>query len=101
NIATAFERMVGDRQQRAVVVGNGGFLSNSFLGNGGNLDLGMNIVNWLTGDDKLIAVQPRPAPDSKLEIEPYTLYFIAFVFMLGLPLAFIVTGAVIWWRRRR
>src|SRR5262249_44642411 len=53
NIATAFERTIRDRQQRVVVVGNAGFLSNTFLGNGGNLDLGVNMVNWLSGDDRL------------------------------------------------
>ena len=101
NIATAFERTIGDRQQRAVVVGNAGFLSNTFLGNGGNLDLGVNMVNWLSGDDRLITIQPRPAPDSNLEIQPYVLYFIAFTLLLALPLAFTITGAVIWWRRRK
>jgi len=100
NIATAFERAAGDRQQRVVVVGNGGFLSNTFLGNGGNLDLGVNAVNWLCGDDKLITIQPRPAPDSNLDIQPAALYLIAFTFLLALPLAFMVTGIVIWWRRR-
>lgn len=101
NIATAFERTVGDRQQRVVVVGTGHFLSNTFLGNGGNLDFGINIVNWLTGDDSLIAIQPRPAADSNLDIDQATLYLIAFTFLLVLPLAFIVTGGVIWWRRRK
>jgi ABC-type uncharacterized transport system involved in gliding motility auxiliary subunit len=101
NIATAFERMVGDRQQRVVVVGNAGFLSNTFLGNGGNLDLGMNMINWLSGDDRLITIQPRAAPDSNLDLPPGALYLIAFTFVLGLPLAFLVTGVVIWWRRRR
>jgi ABC-type uncharacterized transport system involved in gliding motility auxiliary subunit len=100
NVATAFERMVGDRQQRVVVVGNAAFLSNTFLGNGGNLDLGVNMVNWLAGDEKLITIQPRPAPDSNLDIQPVTLYLIAFTFILALPLAFMATGAVIWWRRR-
>jgi ABC-type uncharacterized transport system involved in gliding motility auxiliary subunit len=100
-IAAAFERSVGDKQQRVVVVGNGGFLSNSFLGNGGNLDLGINIVNWLSGDDRLITIQPRPAADSMLDIDQVTLYLIAFSFLLVLPLAFILTGALIWWRRRR
>ncbi|MCC7486551.1 MAG: GldG family protein [Burkholderiales bacterium] len=100
NIATAFERMVGDRQQRVVVVGNGAFLSNTFLGNGGNLDLGVNLVNWLSGDDRLITVQPRPAPDSNLDMPPMMLYLIAFTFLIALPLAFTVTGVLVWWRRR-
>lgn len=100
-VAQAFERSVGDRQQRVVVVGNGHFLSNTFIGNGGNLDLGINIVNWLAGADNLIAVQPRPAADASLDIDQITLYLIAFAFLMVLPLAFVITGAVIWWRRRR
>ncbi len=101
NIATAFERTVGDRNQRVVVVGTGEFLANAYLGNLGNLDLGVNIMNWLTGDDRMITIQPRPAPDSTLDIEPFTFYSIAFTFLLALPLAFTITGAVIWWRRRK
>ena len=100
-IATAFERAVGDRQQRVVVVGSGHFLSNTFLGNGGNLDLGVNIVNWLAGDDSLITLQPRQVADSRLDLDQTTLYLIAFSFLFALPLAFMITGAVIWWRRRR
>ncbi|MFN7086625.1 MAG: GldG family protein [Burkholderiales bacterium] len=101
NVATAFERTRGDREQRVVVVGSGHFLSNTFLGNGGNLDFGINLVNWLAGDDGLIAVQPKPAADSSLEIDTTQLYLIAFTFLLVLPLAFMITGSVIWWRRRR
>ena len=100
-ISAAFERAVGNRQQRAVVVGNGSFLSNAFVGNGGNRDLGVNIVNWLAGDDYLIAIQPRSSADSEINIGHVTLYLIAFAFLLALPLAFMITGAVIWWRRRR
>ncbi len=100
-IATAFERTVGDKPQRVVVVGNGSFLSNTFLGNGGNRDLGVNVVNWLAGDDRLITLQPRGAADSSINIDQPALYLIAFVFLLALPLAFMITGTVIWWRRRR
>lgn len=101
NIATAFERTANDRQQRILVVGNGHFLSNAFLGNGGNLQLGLAAVNWLSGDDKLIAIPPRPAGDTRLDITQNALYGIAFVFLLLLPLTFAVTGIVVWWRRRR
>jgi len=100
-VAQAFERAVGDRQQRVVVVGSGQFLSNAFIGNGGNLDLGVNMVNWLTGADNMIAIQPRSSQDSSLDLDPVSLYLIAFTFLLALPLAFAVTGVVIWWRRRR
>jgi ABC-type uncharacterized transport system involved in gliding motility auxiliary subunit len=100
-IAAAFERTVGDRQQRVVVVGNAAFLSNTYLGNGGNLQLGTAIVNWLAAEDALVSLDPRPAPDSRLEIDQMTLYAIAFGFLLVMPLLFVLTGVVIWWRRRR
>jgi ABC-type uncharacterized transport system involved in gliding motility auxiliary subunit len=101
NIAAAFERMVGDRQQRVVVVGNAAFLSNTYLGNGGNLQLGMAIVNWLAAEDNLVAIDPRPAPDARIDIGQMTLYSIAFGFLLVLPLAFVLMGVFIWWRRRK
>ena len=101
NIATAFERSAGDKQQRVIVVGNGNFISNAFLGNGGNLHLGVAMLHWLSGDDKLIAIPPRPAADVQINIDQMTLYLIAFAFLLVLPLAFAITGIVVWWRRRK
>lgn len=101
NIATAFERTTNDRQQRVIVVGNGNFVSNAFLGNGGNLQLGVAMLHWLSGDDKLITIPPRPAADVQISIDQMTLYLIAFSFLLVLPLVFAVTGIVVWWRRRK
>ena len=100
-IAAAFERGIGDKQQRIVVVGNGAFLSNAYIGGAGNLQLGVAMVNWLTGEDALVAIDPRPSADSRIEIGQMTLYAIAFGFLLVLPLVFVLTGVVIWWRRRR
>ena len=100
-IAASFERAVGEKQQRVVVVGNGSFLSNTFVGNGGNRFLGANMVNWLSGDENLITVQARSAADTSIQIDQTTLYLIAFSFLFVLPLAFVIIGAVVWWRRRR
>lgn len=101
NIALALERRVSDRTQRVVVIGSGGFLANASLGLGGNLDLGVNIVNWLAGDEALIAIQPRPSLDSNLELGRGQQYLILFGFLIFLPLAFASAGVAIWWRRRR
>jgi ABC-type uncharacterized transport system involved in gliding motility auxiliary subunit len=101
NIAAAFERAVNEKAQRIVVIGNGAFISNAFLGNAGNLQLGIATLNWLTAEDNLIAIDPRPAPDSRIDVDQVTLYFIAFGFLIALPLAFVGTGVFIWWRRRK
>jgi ABC-type uncharacterized transport system involved in gliding motility auxiliary subunit len=68
NIGVALERIYGKKGQRVVIMGNGNFLSNTFITNGGNLDFGVNIINWLTGDDNLITIQPMPLKDINVTI---------------------------------
>lgn len=100
-IAVALERMREEKTQRIVVVGSGHFLANMYLGNGGNLDLGVNIINWLAGDERLIAIQPRSAHDTSLDLSKGWLLAIVSVFLIVLPLALVCAGAWIWWHRRR
>ena len=100
NVASTFGRTVGDREQRAIVVGTGHFLSNSFLGNGGNLALGVSMLNWLAGEDAMVTIDARPAADTQIEIDSTQLYLIAFVVLFALPLLFAAIGVAVWWRRR-
>ncbi|HSD59623.1 MAG TPA: DUF4350 domain-containing protein [Burkholderiales bacterium] len=100
-IAAALSRNHRDREQRVVVVGNGAFLSNAYLGNVGNLDLGINLVNWLAGDERLITIQPRPTPDRSLALTRNSAFAIAFGLLVVLPVAFAAAGGWVWWRRRK
>ena len=100
-IGYALERPVEDRTQRIVVIGTAHFLANTYLGLAGNLDLGVNIVNWLVGDDDLITIQPRATVDSSLDLGRVGLFAIAAGFLVVLPVAFLAAGAATWWRRRR
>ncbi|MDD2721345.1 MAG: GldG family protein [Gallionella sp.] len=100
-IALAMQRAVGDTEQRVVVVGNGAFLSNSFAGNGGNVDLGVNMINWLASEEHLITLQPRAAKDSSLVLSKTQLTVISVGFLLGVPLLLAGVGGVAWWKRRR
>ena len=100
-IALALQRNINDRDQRIVVVGSGSFLANAYSGNGGNLDLGVNMVNWLTNEEKLIATQPRATKDSTVNLSRTQLGVISTVFMIALPALLMLVGGVMWWRRRR
>ena len=64
------------------------------------MDLGLNMVNWLAGEEHLITQKLRPAKDSKLELSAMQLRLIGFGFLLGLPLLLAGTGGIIWWKRR-
>ena len=106
NIGVALERIYGKKGQRVVVMGNANFLSNTFITNGGNLDLGVNIVNWLAGDDQLITIQPMPLKDINVTIpDSDTGRLVAWMVFHGfqyfLPLAMMVAGFYFWWKRRK
>ncbi len=100
-IAAALQRTVNDREQRIVVVGSGEFLANSFAGNGGNVTLGLNMLNWLSRDERLITLNPRPAKDNKLALSETQLLSISVGFLIVLPLLLAGTGGYLWWKRRR
>ena len=88
------------KQQRIVVMGDGDFLSNTYLGNSGNLELGMRLINWLSRDDDFIAIPARMATDTQLNMSGTSLGMIGLGFLFVLPLLLMGIGAVISWRRK-
>jgi ABC-type uncharacterized transport system involved in gliding motility auxiliary subunit len=101
SIAVALNRNLQEREQRIAVIGSGYFLANDYLGHGKNLDLGINLMNWLAGDENLIAIQPRATLDSSLNLSGSALGIMSAGFLLVLPLAFVMIGVTIWRKRTR
>ena len=89
------------REQRVSIVGDGDFLSNAFLGKGGNLDLGVAMLNWLSNDDDFITISAKSAPDQTLNLSSTAQTAIGLGFLIVLPLLLIGAGLFIWLRRRK
>jgi ABC-type uncharacterized transport system involved in gliding motility auxiliary subunit len=87
-------------QQRVVLVGDGDFLSNTYLGNGQNLNLGVSLLQWLSNNDEFIDIGLLSAPDRQLDLDPKTAVGLLIVFLVVFPMALVTSGVVIWWRRR-
>ena len=106
NIALSMERKLtaeqpgGPKQQRIIVVGDGDFLSNTYIGNSGNMELGMRLINWLSSDDEFISIPVNYAQDTQLEISRLTAGIIGFGFLVIIPILLLGTGGIIWWRRK-
>lgn len=95
------DETAAETQQRVVVIGDGDFLANAYLGNGANLSLGINIINWLARDDKLIDIPLRFTTDRQLDLSPLAQGIIGLGFLFLLPLLLGSTGFIIWWQRRK
>jgi ABC-type uncharacterized transport system involved in gliding motility auxiliary subunit len=87
-------------EQRIAIVGDADFLSNRYLGNGSNLEIGLNLMNWLGHDDNLISISPRAAPDTRLELSQTQQIIIGLGFLIFLPLSLFGSGLTIWLKRR-
>jgi ABC-type uncharacterized transport system involved in gliding motility auxiliary subunit len=88
-------------EQRVIVIGDGDFLSNTYLGNAGNMDLGLNVTHWLSHDETLIDINIKSAPDTSLVLGNISRAVIGLGFLFGLPALLLISGIVIWLRRRR
>jgi ABC-type uncharacterized transport system involved in gliding motility auxiliary subunit len=91
----------GARSQRAVVIGDGDFLTNAFLDNAGNQALGLRLVRWLMAEDRLLLVPPRETGDRDLQLTTDLALVLGVGSLFGLPLGFLLTGLAIRWRRKR
>jgi ABC-type uncharacterized transport system involved in gliding motility auxiliary subunit len=102
NLAVALIRALDNkREQRVIVIGDGDFLANSFIPNGGNLELGMSIVNWLSQDDAFVNIPVKTARDRSLDLSRGGQLAIVAVFLALLPITLIGSGVWIWLRRRK
>lgn len=88
------------KKQRIVILGDGDFLSNAYLGNQGNLNIGHNIINWISNDDNFILIPSSSAVDSQINISGLFGALIGLFFLVVLPLGLLISGTLIWYKRR-
>jgi len=87
-------------QGRFVVVGSSLWAANQFLDFNGNSDLAMNAVNWLSSDEDLISIRPKPPEDRRITLTRAQLALVRATSQFLLPLVVVVAGIFVWWKRR-
>jgi ABC-type uncharacterized transport system involved in gliding motility auxiliary subunit len=85
---------------RFVVIGSSSWPTNSFLKFNGNSDLALNAMNWLSSDEDLISIRPKPEEDRKITMTRSQFNWVRFSSQFLLPGALLLAGLSVWWRRR-
>jgi ABC-type uncharacterized transport system involved in gliding motility auxiliary subunit len=93
-----------DARSRLIVLGNASFATNQWLRNPdseGNSQIIVNMINWLAGQEQLIAIPPRDSNVRALGVLTESELNLIFITSVALvPLAALVIGGMLWWRRR-
>jgi len=89
-----------DTEQRIILIGDGDFLSNRFLNNGANLPLGLNLFDWLSGEESFLNISFAETLDTSLNINERSLAWIGLFFLFILPGLCFLIALGIWWKRQ-
>jgi ABC-type uncharacterized transport system involved in gliding motility auxiliary subunit len=89
-----------DKEGRFVVIGNSQWAANSFIEFNGNGDLALNAMNWLSSDEDLISIRPKPPENRPINMTSNQLRWVRITSQFLLPLVVVLAGVSVWWRRR-
>lgn len=99
--ARSFERTDGEeREGRLIVVGDSDFARNRYIAQAANADLFLNMVNWLVGDEGFISIDRKLPRASSVMMTNEQFYNFRYLSLFVLPEVTLISGILIWWRRR-
>lgn len=99
-LVLALERNQSGTQQRVVVAGDGDFLADAWIANGGNRDLGSRLFNWSVDDAAMIGVTPPTPTDAQLNLSRNSIFALLGVSLLLLPGLLFGAATGVWYHRQ-
>lgn len=103
-VAVAVKKTSGEgqgnrKEMRMVVIGDADFASNNYFNKLFNGDFFLNAVNWLSEEMDLISITKKDKKSSRIILSSQQRRWLLST-LVAVPLVFIITGFVIWRRRR-
>ncbi|HCQ23032.1 MAG: ABC transporter [Aphanizomenon flos-aquae LD13] len=89
------------KESRLVVFGNSNFAVDGLFGQQLNGDVFLNSVSWLSQQDQqLLSIRPKEPKNRRIIISTFQANLLTISALFLLPLIGLVTGFIIWWKRR-
>jgi ABC-type uncharacterized transport system involved in gliding motility auxiliary subunit len=100
SIGVAASKKIGEKEARLVIIGDSTFASNGTVGQAANADLILNTINWLAQDEDLISIRPKAPSNRSIELTEVQKNLLRLLTMIFIPALVIISGAMMWWKRR-
>jgi ABC-type uncharacterized transport system involved in gliding motility auxiliary subunit len=86
---------------KLVVLGNSDLANNTYLDLSGNRDLFLNIVSYLAEEEDLISIRPKSRQQRTISLTEDQMGLVFYLSVIIIPLLAMVTGIVVWAKRRK
>ncbi len=87
------------KEGRFVALGTSLIAANDYLNFQGNNDLMMNVIDWLSSQEDLISIRPKPPTLQHLNLTASQMGGLL-MRIIAIPLCVIIVGVFVWWGRR-
>lgn len=88
-------------EARVEVIGNSRFAANEFFRMQRNGDFFLNSVSWLAEDEDLVSIRPKSPENRRVEFSASTAQLLFWFIIVILPASALLSGAVVWSKRRK
>ncbi|VAX20338.1 hypothetical protein MNBD_NITROSPINAE02-973 [hydrothermal vent metagenome] len=97
------ELKIGETQKkgRIVVAGDSDFAANSYIDLSANKDIFLNAVGWLLAQENSISIRPKTRGFNPIMFTGLELNVIFFVAVTLVPVLVIISGVIVWIKRKR
>ena len=89
------------KELRLALVGSSEMVSNAGAQRGENIDMFMNLMNYLLQDEDFISIRPKDLTESSLDVSSASSQLLLLFFAYIYPTVFLGGGVYYWMRRRK
>lgn len=90
-----------EKAGKLVVFGDSDFACNTFVKMQGNLDLFLNVINWLAEEEDLISIRPKNPADRRVDLTAKQGHIFFYLSVFVLPLIFVISGITVYIKRKK